>query len=179
MRILLEISVKNMDPSPAIEARIREKADKLDRFYQHIMRCRVTVGAPHRCHHQGRLYEVNMGITIPKGELTVPREEHRNHAHEDIQVAIRDAFDAAVRQLEDHARRLRGATKIHEIPQHGRIVRLFPWEGYGFIETTDGQEVYFHKNSMVEEGFGRLEVGSEAPLSVTEGESSQGPQATR
>ncbi|MGF7213014.1 ribosomal subunit interface protein [Skermanella aerolata] len=178
MQIPLEISFKNLDASPAIEARIREKAEKLDRFYPHVMRCHVTVEVPHRHHHQGRLYEVNVDVTVPKGELVVTREGHRNHAHEDIQVAIRDAFDAAVRRLEDYARHLRGDTKTHQAALHGKVMRLFPQEGYGFVETTDGQEIYFHRNSVVEDGFDRLEIGSEVRLSIAEGESAQGPQAT-
>ena len=178
MKIPLQISFKNMDPSPAVEARIRDKAEKLNRLFEHITGCRVTVEAPHRHHHKGKLYGVTVDVTVPKGELVVNREGSRDHAHEDINVAIRDAFDAAVRQIEDYARRLRGDVKAHDVPPHGRIVRLFPREGYGFIETSDGREIYFHENSVFEGGFDRLEVGDEVRLSVAEGESAQGPQAT-
>jgi cold shock CspA family protein len=81
-----------------------------------------------------------------------------------------------VRQIEDHARRIRADVKMHEAPMHGRVVRLFP--DHGFIETTDGEEVYFSRNSVVEEGFDALDVGREVRLVVAEGESAQGWQAT-
>lgn len=115
MQIPLQITFKNLDPSPAVEARIREKAKKLERFSDRISGCRVVVEAPHRRQHVNKLYQVYIDITVPpRGELIVNREHGRDHAHEDVYVAIRDAFDAAVRQLEEHAQRVRGETKQHQ-----------------------------------------------------------------
>lgn len=177
MQIPLQITFKNMAPSPALESRIREKARKLERFSDRIAGCRVVVEAPHRRHHQGKLYQVSIDITVPpKGDLIVSREHRRDHAHEDAYVAIRDAFDAAIRQLEDHERKIRGDTKVHELPLHGRVVRLLP--DYGFIETSAGLEVYFHRNSVVNDGFDALDAGTEVRLVLAENESAQGPQAT-
>jgi ribosome-associated translation inhibitor RaiA len=109
MQIPLQISFKNMDPSPAVETQIREKAEKLDKFFGRIIGCRVTVEAPHRHQRQGRLYTIAVNITVPGGELLVNRARPYDPAHEDIAVAIQDAFDAAGRQVEDHARRLRSS----------------------------------------------------------------------
>jgi ribosomal subunit interface protein len=177
MQIPLQITFKNMTSSPAIEGRIREKARKLERFSDRIAGCHVVVEAPHRHQRTGKLYQVSIDITVPpKGDLIVNREHRRDHAHEDVNVAIRDAFDAAVRQLEDHARKVRGETKMHELPLHGRVVRLFP--DYGFVETSNGLEVYFHRNSVVNNGFDALEAGTEVRLVLAENESAQGPQAT-
>jgi ribosomal subunit interface protein len=177
MQIPLEITFKNMASSPAIESRIREKARKLERFSDRIVGCQVVVEAPHRHQHKGKLYQVSLDITVPpKGDLIVNREHRRDHAHEDVYVAIRDAFDAAVRQLEDHARKVRGDTKLHQVPLHGRIARLLP--DYGFAETSDGLEVYFHRNSVVNDGFDALKAGAEVRLVLAEKESAQGPQAT-
>lgn len=177
MAVPLQITFKGMEPSPALEARVRDKAAKLERFEGDILRCHVTVEAPHRHHRQGRLYLVHVEVFVPRGDVSVTRESPRDHAHEDPYVAVRDAFDAVARQLEDHVRRLDRRVKRHEPPQlHGRVARFVADEGYGFIETSDGQEVYFHRNSVVGGGFDRMRVGDEVRLAVAEGE--KGPQAS-
>lgn len=176
MQIPLQISFKDMDPSPAIEARVRQKAARLERFHDRIVGCRVTVEAPHRHHHKGKLFNVRLDVSVPGKDVLVGHTGPINHAHEDVYVAIRDVFDAAVRRLEDHARRLRGDVKVHEAPIHGRIARLF--EDHGFIETTDGLDVYFHANSVVEGSFDKLEAGDEVRLVIADEEGVKGPQAS-
>jgi cold shock CspA family protein len=93
-------------------------------------------------------------------------------------VAVRDAFDAARRRLQDRARRLEGRVKAHDVPLHGKVVRLFPYEGYGFVAASDGREIYFHKNSVIKKSFEKLVEGSEVRLVVAEKESAEGPQAS-
>jgi ribosomal subunit interface protein len=176
MQLPLQITFRDMAPSDAIEANIRQKARRLDRFSRHIMSCRVVVEAPHRHSHQGKLYHVRISITLPGGEVVVSREPAEHHAHEDVYVAIRDAFDAAVRQIEDYVRLQRGKTKRHELPPHGYVARLAPDEDYGFIETPDGREIYFHRNSVLADGFDRLAVGDEVQFVEELGE--KGPQAS-
>jgi len=112
----LDISFRNMDPSPAVEARIREKAAKLGRLYNRIIGCTVVVEAPHRHHHKGKLYSVHIDISVPGKDLVVDRAKPLDHAHEDVYLAVRDAFKAAERRLEDHARRMRGDVKTHNAP---------------------------------------------------------------
>ena len=176
MQIPVQVTFKNMDPAPAVEAKIRERAAKLDRFYDRIMGCHVVVEAPHRHHRKGHRYRVRIVLTVPGRDVEVTHEGPENPAHADILVAVRDAFDAARRRLQDHARELRGQVKMHEAPAHGRILRLFP--DYGFIKTSDGQEVYFHRNSLVEGKFESLDVGDEVRLTVAEDESAEGAQAS-
>ena len=171
MQLPLQITVRNVALSEVAEADIREKAAMLDKYYDHIMGGHVTVDAPHRHQHKGLLYDVRIDLTVPGGELVIRREPN-----EDIYVAIRDAFDAARRQLEDFARRQRGDVKAHEAPPHGRVSQLFPEEGYGFLETSDGREIYFHKNSVLHGGFKNLTVGSKVRFAEEEGE--KGPQAS-
>lgn len=113
----LDISFRNMDPSPAVETRIREKAAKLGRLYSRIIGCTVVVEAPHRHHHKGKLYSVHIDISVPGKDLVVDRAKPLDHAHEDIYLAVRDAFKAAERRLEDHARRMRGDVKTHNAPR--------------------------------------------------------------
>jgi ribosomal subunit interface protein len=174
----LEISFRHMDPSPAVEARIWEEVDKLERFLGRITGCRVVVEEDHRRHQQGNLFRIGLDITVPGKEIAINRKGSKNQAHEDVYVAIRDAFRAATRRLEDHARIRRGKVKSHELPAHGHVVRMDREEGFGFIELVDGREVYFHCNSVVNGGFGSLDIGSEVRLSFAEDESADGPQAT-
>jgi len=171
MKIPLQITVRNASISEAVNNDIREKASKLDQFSDHIMGCRVTVDSPHRHQHQGMLYNVQIDLTVQGSELVVKR-----HPHEDIYVAIRDAFDAALRQLEEYERRLRGDVKTHKSATHARVSKLFPEEGYGFLEAPDGQEIYFHRNSVLKDGFKRIKIGTEVRFVEEMGE--KGPQAS-
>jgi ribosomal subunit interface protein len=109
----LDISFRNMDPSPAVETRIREKVAKLSRLSNRIIGCSVVVEAPHRHQHKGKLYHVHIDISVPGKDLVVDRAKPLDQAHEDVYLAVRDAFKAAERQLEDHARRMRGDVKSH------------------------------------------------------------------
>jgi len=117
MQIPLQISFRNMDPSPAVEARIRKKAAKLERFHSRIIGCSVVVEAPHRHRNKGKLYNVRVDISVPGKDVVVDRAKPVNHAHEDVYVAIRDAFNAATRRLEDRARKMRGEVKNHARPE--------------------------------------------------------------
>jgi ribosomal subunit interface protein len=174
MKLPLQVVFRNMGPSDAIETRIRERVEALERFYEHIMSCRVVVELHHRHHHQGNLYHVRVDIKVPDDELVASRERDLHQAHEDVYAAIRDAFDAVRRQLEDYIRRRRGHVKRHETPPHGRIAELYP--DYGKIEAPDGRLVYFHKNSVVEGDFAKLDIGIEVRFVEERGE--LGPQAS-
>lgn len=176
MQLPLQVTFRNMDSSPAIEKEVREKAAKLEKFCDRITSCRVIVEAPHRHQHQGKLYHVRVDLSVPGEELVVSREPENNRAHEDVYVAIRDAFDAARRQLQDYSRRQRGKVKQHEVPPQGRIAALFRDEGYGNIETADGRSIYFHRNSVVNADFDKLQLGT--PVRFAEEAGDRGPQAS-
>ncbi|MEN8175083.1 MAG: HPF/RaiA family ribosome-associated protein [Pseudomonadota bacterium] len=176
MKLSPEITFRGVPPSDALEANIRQKVEKLDRFFPHIMGCRVVVEAHHRHHHQGNLYRVCVDLTVPGRELVVNRTRDKHQAHEDVYVAVRDAFDAARRQLEDYSRKLRGDVKNHKVPSHGRIVELVPDADFGRIETPDARLVYFHRNSVLGTDFAKLEEGNEVRFAEEQGE--KGPQAS-
>ncbi len=108
MQIPLQITIRDVEHSAALETHIRDKAKKLDEFFDHIMSCRVVVEVPHKHHHQGKQFNVRIDLGVAGGEIAVTRD----HA-EDVYVALRDAFDAAKRQLEDYVRKLRGDVKTH------------------------------------------------------------------
>jgi cold shock CspA family protein/ribosome-associated translation inhibitor RaiA len=165
-----------MEHSEAIEAIVREKASRLDGFADHIMSCRVVVEPAGKHHQHGNLYEVRIDLKVPGEEIAVTREPSEHTEYRDIHVALRDAFDSARRQLEDYVRRQRGFVKALDTAPHARVSKLFPDEGYGFLETPDGREIYFHRHSVLHDAFDRLEVGAE--VSFVEEEGKKGPQAS-
>ncbi len=116
MQVPVQITFRNMDPSDAVRGEIERKIAKLERFNSHITACQVIVDLPHRRHHQGRLFHVAVNIDVPGEEICINREPELNHAHEDLHVALRDAFDRAKRQLEGYVKRKRGDIKQHASP---------------------------------------------------------------
>ena len=162
MQVPYEITFEGMTPSDAVRERVEKEIGRLERFHDRITSCNVAIIAPRRHKQHGGLFDVKIHMALPGGaEVNVQRNPPLDHAHEDPYVAIRDAFAAARRQLQDKDRKIEGMIKAHEEPRHGRIVRMFYFEGYGFIETPDGDEVYFHNNSVTGADFGKLEVGNE------------------
>lgn len=176
MQIPLEIHFHNTAKSDAVEAAIRERAAKLEKFADRIVSCRVTVDAPHKHHRQGKLFRVSVDVHIPGGHIVVSRDPAEHHAHEDVYVAIRDAFDATRRQLQDRLRVERGKVKLHEGPPHGKIVAIIRDQNFGRIATPDGREVYFHRNSVINADFDELRTGTAVWFNEEPGD--QGPQAT-
>ncbi|MBV8356687.1 MAG: HPF/RaiA family ribosome-associated protein [Deltaproteobacteria bacterium] len=167
----LKITSRDFPLSEAVEAEIREKSAALENYYERLNGCEVTVHAPAlKHHHKGGPFLVAIRLMVPGKELTVDHQEE-----EELSQAIREAFDAARRQLEDYVREQRGTVKMHE-SMVGHISRLERKLGYGFIETADDREIYFHCNSVLDRAFDRLEVGAEVRFAEEEGE--QGPQAS-
>lgn len=103
-----EIVFRGMPPSAAVEARIREKVSALEKLSDRIDHCRVIFDAPHHTGQKGSMFSVSIELGLPGGEVIVNREHHDDRAHEDAYIAIRDAFDAARRQLIDHLEIQRG-----------------------------------------------------------------------
>ena len=152
-----QITFRNMDPSPALEAEVLRRTQWLERFHPKIIGCRVVLEAPHRHSSHGKLYHVRIDLTVPGAEIVVGRDPPEHRSHIDLYVAIRDAFRAARRALTDHIRLVRGQVKEHEPPATGRVVRLFddPSGRYGFLETDDGLEIYFHENAVLDNSNGK------------------------
>jgi ribosomal subunit interface protein len=172
MKTPLQITFRDIEHSDALETHIREKAAKLETFFEPIMSCRVVVEMPHQHKHQGRFFNVRIDIGVPGSEIVVNRDRH-----EDVYVALRDAFDAAKRQLDDYSRRLRRETKVHPQEYTGLVARLVPDEGYGFIRRADGNELYFSSDNLVNTSFDQLQAGVE--VKFIEEAAAEGPQAKR
>lgn len=170
------VTFRGMPVSDDIERAARDEVDKLERFHDRITSCHVVIARPHRRHVKGDLYTIRIDLVVPGGELVVNREPASHHAHEDVKVALRDAFDAMRRQLQDHARRHEGRVKEHEPTPEGVVARIDALGGFGFLEADDGHEVYFHQDSVQNADFLELEVGSRVHFGEELGE--RGPQAT-
>lgn len=172
MQIPIQITFRDIPRSDELEAHIRQKAEKLEEFHSRIISCRVMVEEQHKHHHQGRQFRVRIDLRVPGKEIVANRDHH-----EDVYVALRDAFDAVKRQLEEVAREMRGDVKAHVVSQHGKVARLLTDEGYGFIETADGRELYFSRENVVHPTFDQLTPGSE--VQFIEEMAAEGPQAKR
>jgi cold shock CspA family protein/ribosome-associated translation inhibitor RaiA len=197
MQLPIQITFRNMDSSPAVEARVREEVEKLSEFYDSIMGCRVMVEIPHQHRQQGKRFHIRIDLTVPGGEIVVKhepslhvsiqrtgtekrmKEQEIAAPHKDIYVAIRDVFKAARRRLQDYARKQNGAVKPHEPAPRAHVSRLFPEEGYGYLETLDGSEIYFHKNSVLNDGFEKLAIGTEVSFVEEEGDQGLAVSAVR
>ncbi|MHB1947635.1 MAG: ribosome hibernation-promoting factor, HPF/YfiA family [Gammaproteobacteria bacterium] len=172
----VQITVRDLPSSPALEDHIRKKAQKLSQFYHRINSCRIVITLPQKHKHQGKLYCVRIDLTVPGKELVVNRK-----LDEDVYVAIRDAFQALQRQLEAYACKRRGDIKKHEFASNrGKIKRLFTDEGYGFIQDINGTELYFSPANLSNLEFAQLKVGDQVEfISVTASDGWQAHHVTR
>lgn len=115
MSVPLRITFRNLSHSDAVEARIREKAQKLQRFSNLLTDAHVVVDAPHRHHHKGRTYHVAIELHLAGAPLVVNRDPGKDHGHEDVYVALRDAFDVAVRRLDEHVSKGRHEERLAQV----------------------------------------------------------------
>lgn len=154
MKQAIQVVFHGMEASEAVEAAARKKAEHLDQFAGDIMSCRVVVELSQKHKQQGRPYAVRIELGLAGRALVV------GHVHdEDVYVALRDAFDAMKRQLEDVVRQRRGDEKLHPRELHGEITRLSTDEGIGFIRTPDGQDYYFDRGNLASGRFEQLHLG--------------------
>jgi ribosomal subunit interface protein len=171
---IVEISTRWIDLSPPLEAELRKRASRLERHFDRITSCRIAVERPTGNHHQeGGPFRVRVDITVPGSELVADK------SGDEVFVAVRDAFDAAERQVEEWSERRRGFVKVtaHALPPEGKVARLFLEEGFGFIADPDGREIYFHRNAVLDPpGFEKLQVGDRVRFAEEQG--FEGPQAS-
>ncbi|MEM7021695.1 MAG: HPF/RaiA family ribosome-associated protein [Pseudomonadota bacterium] len=178
MQVPLKISFHNMDSSESIEARVRERVDRLERFSQEIISCRVAMEAPHKQPHRSTV-GITIDINVPGKTIVVKREFRHHESRDDAYKVIGVAFDVAERQIEHHRELARREVKTHDDAVYARVVRLYPEQGYGFIETPGRNNVYFHRVVVEESDFDQFEVGSEVRYTLADEEGPMGPQASK
>jgi cold shock CspA family protein len=189
-----QVTFRGLQHSDALESEIRQRVAWLEQFYDGIVRCRVLIEIPHRHRHDGRHFHVRVEMTVPGGTPIVVSHDPSLHGglkdlqevahhkgtevegvHRYAAVAIREAFDAARRRLEDFAREQRGAVKTHQVPASGEVVDLDTVGGFGFIQSGESR-IYFHRASVLDDGFDQLTIGTRVAFVEERGE--QGPQAS-
>ena len=178
MQVPLEITFRNVRKDTAIEDLIRQQAAKLERICNHISSCRIAVEKPQEHQRIGNPFRVRIDVMVPsEHELVAIRDSSEGDLHEQLSTVIRNAFAAMRRQLKKLVERQRGEIKTHpEQEVAGFVVRLFRQQGYGFIKSLEGEEIYFHKNSLAADDFDRLEIGTGVQWVEQQGE--EGPQAS-
>ena len=177
MQTAVEIDFQGMDAKPDIHAAIAKHVAQLEERYGRVTAGRVVLKAPGGHHRTGGLFEVNIRLALPEGrEVNVDRTAKADERHSDLAFAINDAFKRARRQLQDNASELQGQVKRHEGSPIGTVVRLDPSGEFGFLENSDGAEVYFHRNSVLDDAFPHLAVGTRVTFAEELGE--KGPQAS-
>lgn len=177
MQTPVEIDFQGVDKQPDVRNSIEQHVAELEQRFGRVTACRVVLKGPGGHHRTGGLYEVNIRVALPGGrEVNVDRTATADERHSDLTFAINDAFKRARRQLQDHVRHLQGQVKPHEVQPTGTVKTLDMFGEYGFLEAADGHEVYFHRNSVLDDAFGSLAVGARVAFAEEMGE--KGPQAS-
>jgi cold shock CspA family protein len=178
MQVPLEIFYKDVNKTESLDMLIREKADKLEKICSNITSCSIAVEKPNATTRQRNPYRVRITLNVPPGhEIAVSKEPADNDKDSPLPTVIRNAFSAVEKQLRKLVQLQREEVKKHPEQEVRAIVtKIFPDEGYGFIRTINGREIYFHKNSVVNEDFGQMQEGTGVRFVETDGD--KGPQAT-
>lgn len=177
MQTPVEIEFQDMVANPAVQDMIADHVKKLEQLYGRITACRVVVKGPGHRHQSGGLYHIKIRLALPDGyEVNIGRTPKDDERHSDLAFAVNDAFKRAGRQLQDNARRIEGMVKSHEDQPIGTVVRLDPAGEFGFLRSSDGREIYFHRNSILDGKFSDLAVGSRVMFADEIGE--KGAQAS-
>jgi cold shock CspA family protein/ribosome-associated translation inhibitor RaiA len=174
-----QIVFEQMDPSDALRARVREELAGLEQIFDRIISARVSMSAPPREHNKGYLYRTNIHLVLPGGrEVAVSHNPSADRGEHDLYTSVQDAFDVARRQLRDEVRLMEGKVKAHvgAVEQIGQVERIFPEDGYGFIVTPSGHEVFFSRRKVKHNAFAELRTGSRVYFEEELGD--KGPVAT-
>jgi ribosomal subunit interface protein len=171
MQSTLKITSRDFEIPQWLENEIRTKVSRLEKFNKDLIDCEVAVEAPVGHHRKGGPFTVRINLQVKGREMAVS-----NRHDTDLRAAVREAFDAARRQLEDYSRQVQHEVKTHDSTPIARVSKLFPEGGYGFIATPEGGELYFNRHAVLDPGFERLEVGTEVRFDEEMG--AEGPQAT-
>ena len=153
MQIRPTITFRDIPHSQAIEHDILRRIDKLEHYFDHLTRVEVVIEQVQKHKHNGKLYRPCISLSVPGEHININRS-----VNEDVYVALRDAFLSAQRRLKSYASKLRRDVKSHVDTVVGKIVRLHPDEGFGFIEA-NGVEYYFSSVHIHNADFDRLREG--------------------
>jgi ribosomal subunit interface protein len=172
MTLSVQVTFHGLPHSESLERHVRSRVDKLETVAARITGCDVALEMPHRHARHGEHYRVRINVVLPGGQVVVARSPDEAKTYEDVYAAIDSAFDDTGRRLQDFVRRQRGDVKPHERSRHARVSKLFGYEGYGFLTTPEGDELYFHRNSVLDAAFDRMKIGDRVRFVEDDGASS-------
>jgi len=178
MQTPVEVDFRDITATPEIRASIAEHVAQLEQRFGRVTACRVEIKGPGAHHHTRGLYAVSIRLALPDGrEVNIGRTPAADERYGDLNFALNNAFKRARRQLQDKVRRMQGHVKDHEgaLPI-GTVTRIDPGGEFGFLESADGREIYFHHNSVFDDAFSRLVKGTRVGFFEEAGE--KGPQAS-
>jgi cold shock CspA family protein/ribosome-associated translation inhibitor RaiA len=177
MQTPVEIDFQGMKGNEELRACVLKHIAVLEQRFGRITACRVVIKAPSERHRTGGACEVAIRLSLPQGrEVDIGRSEKADDRHSDPIAALNDAFKRARRRLQDHVRRMRGDVKSHDAPPIATVKRFDDVGGFGFLETEDGREIYFHKNSLLNGDARQLAPGTRVTFFEELGD--KGPQAS-
>lgn len=181
MQVPPEITYRDIEKTEAIDTLVHEKIAKLERLCSYINSCHIAIERPHSRPSSGSPYRVRIDLTVPPGhELVADSSPGEQTQYVGLDAVIRDAFSMAERQLKELTSRQRESekSKTHTGSDDtaALVIKLFREDGYGFIKTLGGEEIYFHRNSVLHDDFDRLEIGTGVRFAAEEG--NEGMQAT-
>lgn len=179
-QLVPEIVFHGVDRTEWVENYIADRLRKLERFAQGITRCHVALKQEQGSHRKGNVYSVTVEVHIPpQHDLAATKQKEILDMPSQLPAVINTAFGAIERQVKKTAELRRHEQKVHmaDGQSHAVVEKLFVVEGYGFLRTVDeNRQIYFHRNSVLNDDFERLAVGTEVRFSEEEGE--EGPQAS-
>jgi cold shock CspA family protein/ribosome-associated translation inhibitor RaiA len=177
MQTPVQIDFQGLNASVRTREAIAKHVAELEDRYGRVTACRVVLKGPGKHHRTGGLFEVNIRLSLPNGrEVDISRTPKADERHSDLTFAIDDAFKRARRRLQDHVRRLQGQVKQHDAQPIGKVARLDALGKFGIIEGADGEEIFFHRNSVLNNEFSKLKLGVRVTYFEEAGE--KGPQAS-
>lgn len=179
MQVPPEVALRELDATDELRDTIQEGIDDLEEVYPNLISCRTVVADDTPGQQSGSNYRVRLDLSIPGTNFVVEEDNAGPDSTRSARQTLKDAFSTARRRLKKEKDRQRGDVKVHELPPHGRIVRLLTDDTgvrYGFIESREGERIYFHEDALVDLDYADLEIGSEVRIAVAAGDG--GPQAS-
>ncbi len=174
MDIPLELAFHNMTPSDSLRSAVEREVERLERFYDHIVGCRVVIEMPHKRHRLGsNVPDVHVVLRVPGREIVVTRElSHAANKKSAVSAyaVLKDAFRAAQQRLKDYSRQIQGEIKAKETPRLGHVTELVAENDYGFITAADGTQIYFHRNALAGNGFDAIKIGDAVEYALAMGD---------
>lgn len=176
----VQVTFRNMTAIEDVRKEIETRVQKLETYCKPILSCRVTIEAPANHHRKGEPFHVRIDAALADGRVDVKYAESSYPAgvrkgkettseHNLLMYTIREAFDATRRQLQDHTHKRRSEIKTHEPDVIATVRQIFQSKEYGYLETADGREIYFHANCVTGSKFEKMKPGEKVHFVETEG----------